>query len=126
MGRIQGDSLSRSYAFTLMIMDLVDELPNRVIGWTVAKQLARCGSAVGANLREADHAFSRMDFAHKCNLALKEADETLYWLCICHDKQLLQGNQLEEAISEADALVRILRVVVQRSQQPPQREDAGS
>ena len=51
--------------------------------YVVARQLLRCGTSVGANVREAQHAESRADFVHKCKIAAKEAEETDYWLQLC-------------------------------------------
>ena len=51
--------------------------------YVVARQLLRCGTSVGANVREAQHAESRADFIHKCKIAAKEAEETAYWLELC-------------------------------------------
>lgn len=51
--------------------------------YVVARQLVRCGTSVGANVREAQHAESRADFIHKCKIAAKEAEETDYWLQLC-------------------------------------------
>ena len=51
--------------------------------YVVARQLLRCGTSVGANVREAQHAESRADFVHKCKIAAKEAEETDYWLPLC-------------------------------------------
>ena len=51
--------------------------------YVVARQLLRCGTSVGANVSEAQHAESRADFVHKCKIAAKEAEETDYWLQLC-------------------------------------------
>lgn len=51
--------------------------------FVIANQLTRSGTAVGAMVREAQHAESRKDFIHKMKIAAKEADETSYWLELC-------------------------------------------
>ena len=51
--------------------------------YVVARQLLRCGTSAGVNVREAQHAESRADFVHKCKIAAKEAEETDYWLQLC-------------------------------------------
>lgn len=50
---------------------------------TAAKQLLRRGTSIGANVFEAQHAERRLDFIHKMKIAIKEANETLYWLIVC-------------------------------------------
>ncbi|MFT3935493.1 MAG: four helix bundle protein [Chitinophagaceae bacterium] len=51
--------------------------------FVIAKQLLRSGTSIGANVFEAQHAESKADFVHKMKVAIKEANETLYWLLIC-------------------------------------------
>ncbi len=51
--------------------------------YVVAKQLLRCGTSIGANVFEAQHPESKSDFIHKMKLAIKEANETYFWLCLC-------------------------------------------
>ncbi len=122
VARIQGDLLDRSYAFAIMIFQLVDHLPNNAKGWIVGRQLIRSGAAVGAILREANHAFSNFDFAYKCNLSLKEAAEAQYWLQLCRDAGLLEGIEMARAMDSAAALQRILCTVVKRTQVKAKRE----
>jgi four helix bundle protein len=51
--------------------------------YVVSKQLLRSGTSIGANVFESQHAESKADFVHKLKIAIKEANETLYWLFIC-------------------------------------------
>jgi four helix bundle protein len=51
--------------------------------FVISKQLLSSGTSIGANIREAQEAESRMDFIHKMKIAAKEASETEYWLTIC-------------------------------------------
>jgi four helix bundle protein len=91
----------------------------------VVKQLARAGASVGANLIEADHAFSRADFCHRCSVALKEAAESHYWLRMSAAAGLLKRDELEAAIVEADQLVRILKSIVKKMQRPEVVDSGG-
>lgn len=116
MGRFYGDLPDRAFNFAKLILGLADQLPNGVKGWVVAKQLLRSGTSIGANLQEADQAFTEADFAHKCSIALKEASETLYWLRLCRETNLLVGESALQAISEADELIRILVSIVKKTQ----------
>ena len=54
MGRLRGDLRDRTYQFGLLILDLVDELPNNPKGWQLCRQLVASGTSIGANLEEAD------------------------------------------------------------------------
>ena len=61
----------------------------------MSKQLLRCGTSIGANTRESKNAQSRMDFLNKLNIALKEADETEYWLDLLHFYEISYGSLME-------------------------------
>ena len=72
--------------------------------YVVAKQLLRSGTSIGANVFEAQHPESNSDFIHKMKLAIKEANETLYWLCRCERSENYPVNSslktlVEEMIS---------------------------
>jgi four helix bundle protein len=62
--------------------------------YVVSKQLLRSGTSIGANVFEAQHAENRADFIHKMKLAIKEANETLYWLLICERSQSYPSDVL--------------------------------
>ena len=55
--------------------------------FVIAKQLLKSGTSIGANVREAQNAESKIDFIHKFKIAAKEAEETEYWLLICQNSQ---------------------------------------
>ena len=101
-GRIKGDLPERSFEFALAVLDAVDELPEGTKGWVVGKQLARSGTSIGANVREAAEALTDSDFAHKCSIARKEASETEYWLMLCERTGLLRSEISEPLAREAE------------------------
>ncbi|MFQ5411570.1 MAG: four helix bundle protein [Phycisphaerae bacterium] len=114
--RLRGDLAERTFRFAKSVLDITDALPNNQKGWVVGRQLMRSGTAVGANVREADNAFSDSDFAYKCSIARKEASETLYWLELCGSTGLLDGEQLRRLMSETEEIVRVLSSIVQKTQ----------
>ena len=76
--------LKESFEFAIMVVkyaELLDEKRKYII----AKQLVRSGTSVGANIKEAQNAESKADFIHKLKIALKEADESEYWLFLCEN-----------------------------------------
>lgn len=78
--------------------------------YVIAKQLMRSGTSIGANVFEAQHAESRADFVHKMKIAVKEANETLYWLLICEKSELYPENSsLKNAVEE---LIRIVSKII--------------
>src|SRR5690606_6530364 len=75
---------SKSYTFALKIIEVYKLLAAQK-EFVLSKQLLRSETAIGALVREAEHAQSKADFLHKMNLALKGANETLYWLMLLKD-----------------------------------------
>jgi|GEM_PF-1572229 len=118
MGRIQGDLLSRSFRLTKSVIEVSELFPNKPAGWVVAKQLLilRSGTSVGANLREADHAISDAEFAHRCSIARKEASEAGYWLELSCKTNLLDTEASDPILNETIELTRILTSVVIKTQ----------
>jgi four helix bundle protein len=115
-GRLRGDLPDRSFSFGCAVIDLVDELPSNVKGWTIGKQLIRCGTSVGANIAEADQAISDAEFIQRCSIARKEAAETRYWLRVCHAKHLARPDHVAELLSEVDELLRVIGTIIRKSQ----------
>ncbi|MDJ0509824.1 MAG: four helix bundle protein [Crocosphaera sp.] len=70
----------KSFAFALRIVELYQYLTTQKKEYVLSKQLLRSGTAIGALVRESEHAESRADFIHKLSIALKEANESDYWL----------------------------------------------
>lgn len=74
--------VEKSFKFALKIVAFCELLEDKK-KFVVSRQLLRSGTSIGANIREAQNAESKVDFIHKFKLAAKEADETEYWLLIC-------------------------------------------
>ena len=70
----------KSLEFAVRIVNLYKFLVNEQKEFVMSKQILRSGTSIGANIREAEQAQSRADFINKLNIALKEANETEYWL----------------------------------------------
>ena len=68
----------KSFAFALRVVKLAKHLQTEKKEFVLSKQVLRSGTAIWALVREAEHAESKPDFSHKMNIALKEANETLY------------------------------------------------
>ena len=115
-GRFQGNLPERTFQFALFVLNIVDELPNNTKGWVWAKQLARAGASIGANVREANEAFTEADFTHKCSIARKEASETYYWIRLCYEARLISDETAMKAMQEADEILRILSAIVKKTQ----------
>ena len=84
-----------SKAFALRIIRLYNSLREEKQVYVLSKQVLRSGTSIGANIRESVNAQSRMDFVNKLNIALKEANETEYWLELLHESDYLDDKQFE-------------------------------
>ena len=74
--------VKQSFDFALEVIQFC-ELLEEQRKFVIARQLLRSGTSIGANVREAQHAESKADFIHKLKLAMKEAEESKYWLELC-------------------------------------------
>jgi four helix bundle protein len=117
VGRFQGDLPERTYQFARIIIRIIKTLPHCMEGWVIGKQLARSGTAIGANVCEADVALTDKEFVQFCNIARRETAETRYWLRLCQDELKIVGDELNSALQELDELSRILTTIVQKSRQ---------
>ena len=94
--------------FTFQCIDILDFLPKNTLSFVISKQLIRSSLSVAANYRAATRAQSKKQFLSKLNIALEEMDESLFWLEIIQERALIENNNLNLLINEADQLVRIL------------------
>ena len=74
---------------------------------TLANQLLRSGTSIGANNAEATNAISKADFKSKSFIALKEARESLYWIDLLHRNNYLDDKQYLSIYNDAEELVKI-------------------
>ena len=86
-----GSLSQKSYAFALRIVNAHKYLIEKK-EHVLSKQLLRSGTSIGANCRESKNAQSKIDFVHKLNIALKEADETAYWLELLKDSGYIPND----------------------------------
>ena len=75
-----------SFEFSLQIIEYTEILESSR-KFVVTKQLLKSGTSIGAIIREAQNAESKDDFIHKLKISAKEADETDFWLSLCHDSK---------------------------------------
>ena len=103
----KAELLDRTKAFGLRVLKLVDHLPRTTSGRTIGNQLIRSGTSIGANYRVACRSRSRAEFAAKPGVVAEEADETVYWLQLIRDGDLLSTQQVAALLKEADELTAI-------------------
>lgn len=98
---------------------LVNELSRTEGGRIVSGQVCRSATSVGANYRESQRARTRAEFVSKLQVALQEADETIHWLELIQEAELLPESTLRPLIGEANELVSILVSAVRSSKNRP-------
>ncbi len=98
---------NRLIDFAVMVISVVEELPNTRAGNHIANQLVRSGTSPAPNYGEARSAESRRDFIHKMKISLKELRETLVWLKIIGRKQLGACREVPGAVTECSELIAI-------------------
>ena len=98
---------ARTKQFALMIIKLIEDLPGTKAGHTIGNQIIRSGTSVAANYRSACRARTNADFISKITIVEEECDETLFWLELIVEANLLQKEKLHCIIKEADELTAI-------------------
>ncbi len=78
----------------------------------MSKQILRSGTSIGANIRESVNAQSRLDFINKLNIALKEANETEYWLELLHESDIIDDRQFESMYNDCGKLAATLTKII--------------
>ncbi|HLW34427.1 MAG TPA: four helix bundle protein [Chthoniobacterales bacterium] len=103
----KAELIARTKGFSLRILKLVDQLPRTTSGRAIGSQLVRSGTSVGANYRAACRSRSRAEFAAKLGIVAEEADETIYWLELILDGNVLPELKIGDLLREADELTAI-------------------
>lgn len=104
------DSLlnSKSFSFALRIIDMVKYIRKSEGEFILSKQIIRSGTAIGALVRESEFAQSKSDFVNKLSVALKEANETDYWLSLLNKSGYIDDRQYTGMKKDCGELMAIL------------------
>ena len=103
--------VDKSFAFAIRIVNLYRYLMKKN-EFVLSKQILRCGTSIGANVREAVQAQSRADFLSKISIALKESNEALYWLELLDATDFIAKRSYVSIHRDCDELVCILTKIV--------------
>ncbi|NBL63944.1 four helix bundle protein [Flavobacterium sp. NST-5] len=98
---------NRTKAFAVQIVKMADGLPHKQIGWTITNQIVRSATSVAANYRAVCRAKSDKDFISKMGTVIEEADETLFWLELIVELELIPKNEIELLMNENNELISI-------------------
>jgi four helix bundle protein len=105
--------LKKSFEFALEVIEFSEILEENK-KYVIARQILKSGTSIGANVREAQSAESRADFIHKMKIALKESEETEYWLLLCQYSKRYPSN--EKLVDNNKELLKLLNTIIHSSQ----------
>lgn len=105
---MENEIKNRTKKISLEIIKIVRELPSDPINWTITKQLIRSGTSVGANYRAACRAKSGPDFINKLKIVEEEADESLYWIEILEESDMIKSEKLISTKKELNEIISII------------------
>ena len=105
----------KSKVFAIRIIRLYQFLQNDKKEFTLSKQLLRSGTSIGANTREAIRAQSTKDFQAKLHIALKEAEETAYWIELLFETEFINNKQFESIYFDCNELIKLLVSIINSS-----------
>ena len=107
----------KSYAFALRIIKAYKYLTHEQREFVLSKQILRSGTSIGALVKEAEHAQSLADFVHKMNIALKEANETEYWMMLMKDSEYIDEQSYNSIQHDCSELIKLLASIVKTSKE---------
>ena len=99
---------TKSFDFAVRIVKLYKLLCEEKREFILSKQLLRSGTSIGANVAEAQKAQTKPDFNAKMNIALKEANETQYWLKLLYKTEYLTNKEFKSMETDIDEIIAIL------------------
>jgi len=115
MGRLQPEFLRRVEDFCDRILNVVESLGEQRRSIRILDQLTGSGTAVGANVFEADEAISRKDFCKCLAIANKEVSETMFWIRLVARRVWIDQARLESLLDEAAQVKRIVGSILAKS-----------
>ena len=110
--------LLKSFEFAKKVVQYTEKLEEDR-KYVIANQLLKSGTSIGANIKEAQNSESKADFIHKMKIAMKEADETEFWLFLCNE--LENYPNAEELLNEVFDILKITNKIISTTKKMSQR-----
>lgn len=107
----------KTAAYAIRIIRLYQYLTDVKHEQTISKQILRSGTSIGANTAESRNVQSKADFISKLNIALKEADETAFWLKTLYGGNYITERQLQSMLADNAEIIRILVKIIKTSKE---------
>lgn len=108
--------MDKSFVFAVRIVRLYKLLCSRN-EFVLSRQLLRSGTSVGAMLKESEHAQSKSDFINKLSIALKEANQAVYWILLLYETEYISGIEYRSIVKDCQEIVRLLIAIIKTSKQ---------
>ncbi len=102
----------KSYAFAIRIVKLNQYLRSEKREFVLSKQVLRSGTAIGALVKESEFAQSSSDFINKLSIAIKEANETHYWICLLKDTDYITDTMHHSLEKDSVELIKLLTSII--------------
>jgi four helix bundle protein len=107
----------KSFNFALRIVKMYQYLCEQKKEFVLSKQLLRSGTAIGALVREAEQGESTADFIHKLAIALKEANETEYWIELIYHSAYIDENTYQSMLIDCKELLKLLISIIKKTKE---------
>ena len=104
-----------SLDFALRIVNLRKYLVGTKQEYVLSKQILRCGTSIGANIYESEHAQTKADFISKLYISLKEANETKYWLELLYRAEYIENKQYESMGNDLGKIIGTLVNIIKKA-----------
>lgn len=98
----------RAFNFSLLVINFINKTPKNQIVSIIFDQLLRSSTSIGANLVEAKSSSSKKDFIHYYEIALKSANETLYWLSLLKESKIINNEKIITLIKETKEIANMI------------------
>ena len=108
---------TKSFNLALRVIEIYKTIIECNKEYVISKQFLRSGTAIGALVREAEQAESRSDFIHKLAIALKEANETDYWINLLFNSGYMERENYYAISADINEILRLLTSIIKTSKQ---------
>ena len=102
----------KSILFAVRIVNFYKHLSDNKKEFVLSKQILRSGTSIGANIRESKNAESDSDYVHKLSIALKEADETQYWLEVLSLSNIITNSEFDSMNNDVKEIIALLTTII--------------
>ena len=103
--------VKKSFAFSVRIVNLNKYLSQEKKEYVISRQIYKSGTSIGTNVAEAQKAQSTADFVAKMKIALKEANETQYWLQLLYETKYITEKEFASIHNDLVEILRILTAI---------------